>query len=251
MKIPYGSDPNQFGQLRIPESKGPHPVVVFIHGGFWRDRFDLTHADAQCEALTRCGFATWNLEYRRIGQPGGGWPGTAEDVLAGLTHLARLFDPFHLDPTRVVVAGHSAGGHLALWVAAKSAVKIRGVVALAAVSDVRNAWDLQLSLGVTGEFIGGPPSEFEEQYSAASPIELLPIVPQQVLIHGTADTVVPFAMSQRFAERSPNAHLVALDGAGHSEVMDPSTIEWEAVRANIASLAGGFGGASPGSPCFK
>jgi acetyl esterase/lipase len=237
MRISYGPGPNHFGELRIPGvTSKHHPVVVFIHGGFWRSRFDLTHADAHCEALTRSGLATWNLEYRRIGQPGGGWPGTAEDVLAGVQHLAAMFKTYNLDPTRVAVAGHSAGGHLALWVAAKNALEIRGVVALAAVSDMRNAWELQLSAGVAGEFMGGPPSELSEQYSAASPIELLPMGTPQVLIHGTADTVVPFSMSQRFAEKSANARLVPLDGAGHSEVIDPRTPEWETVRRNIALL---------------
>ena len=136
MKIAYGADPNQFGELRVPGGEGPHPLVVFIHGGFWRSRFDLTNADAHCEALTGNGMATWNLEYRRIGQPGGGCPGTAADVLAGLKHVRRLFAPYRLDAGRVVVAGHSAGGHLALWAAAQNAhdaLEIRGVVSLAGV----------------------------------------------------------------------------------------------------------------------
>jgi acetyl esterase/lipase len=235
MKIPYGKDPNQFGELRLPEGPGPHPVCAFIHGGFWRARFDLTHADAHCEALTKSGIATWNIEYRRIGQPGGGWPGTAEDALAGFMHLAELFAPYGLDPTRVVLAGHSAGGHLALWVAAQNALPIQRVVSLCGVSDLKDAWDLQLSNGVAGEFIGGSPDDFPEEYSAASPIELLPIEAPQVLIHGTEDAVVPFAMSEAFASRSANARLIPLPGAGHSEVVDPSTPEWLTVWEQLSS----------------
>jgi acetyl esterase/lipase len=233
MKIAYGEDPNQFGELRIPQGPGPHTVVAFIHGGFWRSRFDLTHANAHCEALTRMGLATWNIEYRRIGQAGGGWPGTAQDVLAGVKHLTKLFEPYNLDPSGVVVAGHSAGGHLALWVAAQDAIEMVRVVSLAGVADVRSAWELQLSSGVAGEFIGGSPDDFPEQYSAASPIELLPIRAPQILIHGTEDAVVPFSMSEAFARKSRNARLVPLPGAGHSEVIDPTTPEWQVVLRHL------------------
>jgi acetyl esterase/lipase len=234
MKIPYGDDPNQFGELRIPAGAGPHPVIAFIHGGFWRSRFDLTHANAHCEALTKSGLATWNIEYRRIGQPGGGWPGTALDALAGVKHLATLFRTYELDPKRVVVAGHSAGGHLALWAAAQDPFEIQRVVSLAGVSDVRGAWDLHLSSGVAGEFIGGSPEKFPAEYFAASPIELLPIRARQVLIHGTEDTVVPFAMSESFVRKSANARLIPLPGAGHSEVIEPATPEWQIVRRALA-----------------
>ena len=229
MKIAYGKDPNQFGELRVPEGPGPHPVVAFIHGGVWRSRFDLTHANAHCEALTRRGLATWNIEYRRIGQAGGGWPGTAEDALAAVKHLAELFEPYNLNSRRVIVAGHSAGGHLALWVAAHNPIEMVKVVSLAGVSDVRSAWDLQLSSGVAGEFIGGPPEDYPEQYSAASPIELLPIKAPQIMIHGTEDIVVPFAMSEAFVGKSSNAVLVTLPNSGHSEVIDPTTPEWQVV----------------------
>jgi acetyl esterase/lipase len=239
MKISYGADPNQFGELRLPGGAGPFPLVVFIHGGFWRSRFDLTNADAHCEALTGSGIATWNLEYRRIGQTGGGWPGTAEDVRAGLKHVRNLFERYRLDATRVVVAGHSAGGHLALWAAAQDAIEMRGAVSLAGVADLRYAWELQLSSGVAGEFMGGSPEEFPGEYSAASPIELLPMRVDQVLIHGTADTVVPFSMSRRFADKSANARIVALEGAGHSEVIDPRTAEWKVVRGEIGRLLEG------------
>jgi len=234
MKIPYGEDPNQFGELRIPQGPGPHPVVAFIHGGFWRARFDLTNADPACEALTQSGLAAWNIEYRRIGQPGGGWPGTAEDALAAVKHLAMLFEPYKLDANRVVLAGHSAGGHLALWVAAQNPISLRRVVSLAGVSDVRKAWDLQLSSGVAGEFIGGPPEDFPAEYQAASPKELLPIETPQILIHGTEDKIVPYEMSEAFVTRSKNATLIALPGAGHHEVITPSAPEWETVRRAIA-----------------
>src|SRR5712675_1877943 len=114
-RLPYGSDPNQFGDLRVPKSGGPFPIVMNIHGGFWRSKYDLAHAGHLCAALTAKGLATWNIEYRRVGNPGGGWPGTFEDVRSAYrTLLAHKNDSLaRLDLKKLCVAGHSAGGHLA------------------------------------------------------------------------------------------------------------------------------------------
>ena len=116
-RIGYGPDPNQFGDLWLPDSSSKHPVVVFIHGGYWRARYSLDHADFLCQALAETGFAVWNIEYRRVGQQGGGWPGTFQDVVQGVQHVRSLSTTFSLDVQRVVLMGHSAGGHLALWAA--------------------------------------------------------------------------------------------------------------------------------------
>jgi acetyl esterase/lipase len=223
------------GELTLPEGAGtgPYPVVVFIHGGFWRAAFDLMHARPICGALAKLGFAVWSLEYRRLGMPGGGWPGTLDDVRKAALHLRVMARDYPLDLGRVVAAGHSAGGQLALWLAAQDAIKLRGVVSLAGVADLRRGWELGLSRGVVGEFLGGSPEEVPERYTAASPIELLPMrVPQRV-VHGTADVVVPFEIGERFAKASANAELVRLEGTGHSEVIDPGAKEWDVVRDSI------------------
>ena len=108
-KITYGPDPEfHFGYLRVPRSKGPHPVAIVIHGGFWRAAFDLEHSGHLCAALTKAGIATWSLEYRRIGNPGGGFPGTCEDILLGASFLPSIAEQHNLNPTRAVVIGHSA-----------------------------------------------------------------------------------------------------------------------------------------------
>ena len=236
-RIAYGSDPNQFGELRVPARKGPHPVILFIHGGFWQAAYGLTYAGHLCAALTQAGFATWSLEYRRIGQQGGGWPGTQDDVRRGAEHLSKLHERYDLDRRRVMAAGHSAGGQLALWLAAQAAVRsvvdLRGVVGLAAVSDLRRAWSLKLGGGAAAEYLGGTPREVPARYSSSSPIELLPIgVPQRVL-HGTADDVVPFEMSGSFARASKNARLVAMEGTGHFDLIDPRSSAWPVVRKNL------------------
>ena len=126
-RLQYGEDPFQFGDLRLPSGPGPHPVVVFIHGGYYRARYDLTHAGFLCVAFALAGFASWSLEYRRLGNPGGGWPGTFQDVLRGLDHVGTIAEQYSLDPDRTVVVGHSAGGHLALWAAAASTLPDRSI----------------------------------------------------------------------------------------------------------------------------
>lgn len=113
-RIRYGSDPLHFADLRLPARPEPYPVVVLIHGGFWRNRYSLDHIGHMAQALTDAGVATWTPEYRRIGDSGGGYPGTFLDIVAALNHLQAIATDYNLDLDRVVVAGHSAGGHLAL-----------------------------------------------------------------------------------------------------------------------------------------
>jgi acetyl esterase/lipase len=232
-RIPYGKDPQQFGDLRLPSGAGPHPVVIFIHGGFWRNAYSLDHAGHACAALARAGAASWSLEYRRIGDPGGGWPGTMDDILHGAEHIKKLAVRYRLDLDRLVASGHSAGGQLALWLAAQIALNLRGVIPLAAVSDLRRAWALQLSNGVVRQLLGGTPDQVPQRYATTSPIELLPISVAQRLIHGSADDTVPFDMSERFCKKSLNSKLIPLKGAGHFELIDPRSREWATVQKNI------------------
>jgi acetyl esterase/lipase len=251
-RISYGQDPNQVGDLRLPAGAGPHLTVLVIHGGYWRARYDLEHIGHLCAALTREGLATWSLEYRRLGQPGGGWPGTFQDVAAGADHLRTLAAAHQLDLGRVVAVGHSAGGHLALWLAARGKIpsgdplaspdplRLRGAVSLAGVLDLRRAWELRLSGGVVGELLGGPPERFPERYATASPYELLPLGVPQVLLHGTEDHAVPYEISRRYHERAAElgdpASLVTLPGARHFEVIDPRSPEWPRVVQAVKSL---------------
>ncbi len=251
-RIPYGPDPSQFGDLRLPAGAGPHPVVVVIHGGFWRARYDLEHAGHVCAALTAMGTATWSIEYRRLGNPGGGWPGTFHDVAAATDLLRELAPPHNLDLNRVVAVGHSAGGHLALWLAGRhrippgdplhdpSPLPVRAAVSLAGVADLRRAWELRLSRGVVQEFMGGPPDRCPERYAIASPIELLPLGVPQTLIHGTRDENVPLEISERYYTEATllgdEAKLVALPGAGHFELIDPQSQEWGVVAKEVLEL---------------
>jgi acetyl esterase/lipase len=251
-RLAYGEGPAQFGDLRLPGGGGPHPVVVALHGGYWRARYDLEYMGHACAALAADGLATWNVEYRRIGNRGGGWPGTFADVARAIDYLRELAPAHGLDLGCVVALGHSAGGHLALWAAGRRRIPagspvwseeplpLRGVVALAAVSDLRRAWELRLSGGAVKQLMGGTPEQIRERYAAASPAELLPLGVRQVLIHGTEDDSVPYAISrdhQAAAEAAgDDATLVTLPGAGHFETVDPRSREWPAVRDAVTAL---------------
>ncbi len=246
LRLPYGADLLQFGELRLPKGPGPHPVALVIHGGFWRAAYDLTHIGHLAAALTAAGLATWSIEYRRIGHPGGGWPGTFLDVAAAADHLRVLAPAHHLDLGRVTAIGHSAGGHLALWLGARARIPagallytpnplpLRRVVGLAAVSDLRMGWELALSNGVVAEFLGGSPDAVPARYAVASPAALLPLGVPQVLIHGTEDEIVPLALSTVYHDTAVALHdpvtLIPLPGLDHFAVIDPESVAWPVVR---------------------
>ncbi len=237
----YGDDPNQFVDVRVPAGKGPHPVVFFIHGGYWRAKYDLAYAGHLCHALKTVGIATWNVEYRRVGNSGGGWPGTFEDIRRAFRALQehRREGAAKLDLNRLCVAGHSAGGQLALCLAAFEKSVTR-VFSLAGVLDLRRGWELHLSNDAVAQFLGGSPSEVPDHYREASPAEQA--IPQaiQKLIHGTADDSVPHEISQGYAERKKKAaekvELITLPKIGHFEIVDPESDVWGKVQEIFVSL---------------
>ncbi|HEV7639416.1 MAG TPA: prolyl oligopeptidase family serine peptidase, partial [Gaiellaceae bacterium] len=213
--------------LRLPAGAGPHPVALVLHGGFWRAPFTRRNTSAVSAALTRAGWASANVEYRRLGP--GGYAATLADVAAARTHLDTL--DASLDLRRTMAIGHSAGGHLALWLAATG--RVSSVVALAGVCDLEDAARAGLGQHAVQEFLGGEPSEAPKAYAAADPARRLPLGVPQLLVHGTADDRVPFAHAERYAERARAAgddcSLLALDGVDHFDVIDPRTEAWRAI----------------------
>jgi acetyl esterase/lipase len=195
-----------------------------------------------CAALAGVGIATWNIEYRQIGNPGGGWPGTFEDVANAAAYVESVADEFNLDVNRVIAIGHSAGGHLAFWLASRKKL-LRGVIGLAGVLDLRRAWELHLSNTVVADLLGGAPNDVPDRYQFASPIERLPLGIPQKLFHGTSDTSVPYEISERYVQaaqsRGDNAELIRLENAGHFELVDPRTKEFSLVRDAALSLVAG------------
>lgn len=228
-RIAYGSDPLQFGDLRLPAGKGPFPLVIVIHGGCWMAEYDLEHIGRLSAALTAAGAATWTIEYRRVGNPGGGFPGTFDDVAAAAAYTATLAKQYPLDLLHTVAVGHSAGGHLALWLAAKT--KLRGVVSLAGVTDLRAAADGHVCGDAVPQLMKSTP------FHDYSPIEMLPLKTPQRLIHGAVDKLVPPAMSQNYEAAAKKAGdkvtITMIPGAGHFELIIPQGPAWEAVKQAV------------------
>lgn len=248
-RIVYGTGQQQFGELRCPSGGGRSPVVIVIHGGFWQSQDDLGLMLPVCEALAREGVATWNVEYRRVGDPGGGWPGTFLDVGAAADHLRTIAPQHGLDLASTVTLGHSSGGQLALWLAGRrwihdgelrttKPLKVRGAVALAGIVDLRRAYDL--GMAPVGQLMGGSPHDVPARYDVGDPAALIPLGVPQVLVHGSADTVVPGSLSAGYEReaksRGDEARLVELPGAGHFELIDPSTGAWATARDSVRSL---------------
>lgn len=248
-RVAYGAAPSQFGDLRLPAGAGPHPVVIIVHGGFWRAKYSLDHIGHLAAALTREAVATWTIEYRRVGESGGGWPGTFLDVAAAADHVRTLARDFPLDPGRVVALGHSAGGHLALWLAARrriprtsvlhheQTVRLTGAISLAGAAHLRAVSSLHLSSDAVHDLMGGAPDVVPERYAAGSPGELLPCGIRQVLIHGEADADVPVRLSLDYArlasESGDVVDVISLPNTDHFALIDPDSAAWPAVAGAV------------------
>jgi len=253
--VQYGREPDQFAEARFPSGEGPFPLLLVIHGGFWSAANDLRHISRFCAALTSRGIVTCSLEYRRVGQKGGGWPGTFIDVASGSEYLRQLLSrDRRVDMRRAAVIGHSSGGHLALWLGARHRLPrdsvLRGgqspwltaVISLAGIADLGEAWRSRLGSGAVDRLMGGGPDRYPDRYSEASPIELLPTALRQVLIHGRGDDSVPIVQSERFVQRAravgDKATLLPLDGIGHMELIDPESGAWDAVAKSALEVLG-------------
>jgi acetyl esterase/lipase len=224
----YGAHPSQHAELFRPEGRREEGVAVVIHGGFWRDRFDRHLMDGLCLDLAARGWAAWNLEYRRMGDDGGGWPHTFDDLRSGIAALGDVDD---LPLTRVVTIGHSAGGHLALW-AARECDSPTGAVSLAGVTDLIDSHRRGLSSDATGSFLGGSPAEVPDRYALASPMARLPIGVPVLLIHGDADEHVPVDLSISFARAATAAGddvELFVGQFDYFDVIDPNGGSWPRV----------------------
>jgi acetyl esterase/lipase len=253
IRLNYGDEPFQFGDLYVPADEKRHPVVILIHGGFWRAAYDLSLMTKLAQDLAARGIAAWNIEYRRVGNSGGGWPGTLLDVASATDYLTSIADTYGLNLQRVVAVGHSAGGHLAFWLGVRgkmaqdgeltrsdAPLALSGVVGLAGAVDLEQVWQLGLGNDAVVELLAGSPDEVPERYKAASPCEHLPLGIEQVLIHGTEDDRVPLIVSQEYADRArqlgDTVKLIKLVGGNHFVVIDPISKAWDRTVGEITRL---------------
>lgn len=238
-RIAYGPLPQQFGELRVPPGHGPFPVVVLVHGGCWQSAFGYDYVTPLAAWLTTRGLATWTIEYRRIGDVGGGWPGTLTDVATATDALRAMARTHSLDTGRVFAAGHSAGGQLALWLASRPGLRrdsplyrpaplpIRGVLGLAAITDLATyrVGPPDSCHASVDALLGGEPDAQPRRYRDASPAQRLPLGVPQVFVHGALDPIVPadsvrdYVASARHA--GDRARLILLPTAGHFETSVP------------------------------
>jgi acetyl esterase/lipase len=233
---PYGSGPLQRGEWWIPDGTSPLPTVVLVHGGYWRPIYDRSLEDAVAADLCDRGYLVWNIDYAAADAP---WPATLTDVAAAYDHLVTSA---RVDPERIAVVGHSAGGHLALWLASRRPAA--GVprpalaVAQAPVADLVTAAREALGSGAVLALVGGTPDEVPDRYAVADPAALLPTGVPTVLIHGTADDTVPLGQSERYVAAATAAgdtsRLLTYAG-GHYEHLDPASTAIEMLRNALAS----------------
>jgi acetyl esterase/lipase len=251
LTLRYGDLPDQVADVRLPSGDGPRPLLVIVHGGFWKAEFDRAHAGPQSVGLADAGYVVATVDYRRVGQPGGGWPGTFDDVAAltdAVPTLVAAALPDRVDTTRTVLVGHSAGGHLAAWAAArhrfpKESLWHRAfpldvsVVSLAGVLDLELSERLGLGGHAASRLLGGSPRRQRDRYALANPATMLPTRGRLVAVHGTRDDTVPVEMSRRYVDRAravgDQAELAEIDGCGHLDLIDPLSAAWTAVLAAI------------------
>ena len=256
LTLSYGPHPEHVVDVRLPASPGAAPLVVVVHGGFWKAEYDRAHAGPQSTGLAAAGYVVATVEYRRVGRTGSGWPATFDDVaLMADTVVGVVADavPGRVDPLRICFVGHSAGGQLVAWLAARHRLPESSpwrttypvpasVVPLAGVVDLAVADRLGLGGNAARSLLGGPPRRQPGRWAAADPARLLPTGVRTVLVHGTADPVVPVEVGRSFSAAARGACdavvLHELPGVGHYALIDPLAPAWPHVLAAVAEALG-------------
>jgi acetyl esterase/lipase len=245
--VHYGPAPSQVAELFLPKDKGPHPVVVLLHGGCFLEALEgFAQTSALAADLAGRGYAVWNVEYRKLGEAGAGYPGTFQDVAAAVDRLRAEAPKHNLDLRRVVAVGHSAGGHLALWAASRGRLPatsplhgadplpIGAVVSLAGIGDLKGqgkAFGLPCGEDTLDRLLDT--AARKSPYADTSPAELLPTGTKVVMVHGVYDSVMPPYTGRAYAlqvrKAGDRAEVVIIPDAGHFDVVIPTTPAWQEI----------------------
>lgn len=249
--LPYGGDaPQQVGELRLPAGPGPHPLAILIHGGCWGAAYDLKYMRPLAASLNTLGFATWLIEFRRVGgDDGGGWPTTFTDVGLAADYVRVLADYYPVDRRRVIAVGHASGAQLALWLAARARMPedsplhvddplpIHGVVGLSAITDLEKyrVGPRNSCHSMVDELVGGEPYQVPKRYAQLSPSALLPLRVAQWFVHGAHDDIVPPETLALYADRARRAGdsvtLYTDAEGGHFDTVAPQGVSWNRLVA--------------------
>ncbi len=253
--IAYGPDTMQKVDVWLPRGPGPHPVVLMVHGGCWQTSIaDRSIMDWIAADLRRDGIAVWNIDYRGVDRSGGGYPGTFTDAAKAADQLAVNAAKYNFDTSRIVAVGHSAGGHLALWLAAghklpatsplhtADPLRIAHVISLGGLPDLEATAaspDNGCGTEVVSRLVG---TDRPDAYADTSVPRLLPLNTPQTLVNGHEDRIIPYRMATDYTARATKAgdtaQLVTVPNTGHVELVTPGTAAWiETKRTIRAALA--------------
>lgn len=247
--VHYGSAPAQVAELFLPKTKGPHPVVVLLHGGCFLAQYQgFPQTSGLAADLAGRGYAVWNVEYRKLGEAGAGYPGTFQDVGSALDALRAEAPKHDLDLKRVIAIGHSAGGHLALWAAARGRIpaasplhasnplKIAAVISLAGIGDLKGqakTWAIPCGEDTLDRLLDT--AHRPQPFGDTSPAELLPSGAKVVMIHGVFDAVMPPFTGREYAAKvrkaGDKAEVVTIPDAAHFDLVIPTTAAWAQIAA--------------------
>ena len=255
-RLSYGVEPYQFGLLRLPEGSGPHPLIIAIHGGCYLSAYDIGHFAPFEQALADEGYAVWSLEYRRVGNEGGGWPNSFLDVAKGIDFARELVgrERLNLDADRVYTAGHSAGANYAIWAAARAGMDpgsdlyvadplpITGVLGLAPAATLSELQSTGVCGGVIDSLLGGAAEDFPDRYDMVSPMRLMPDgVPQRLVIGALDEGWAPAGRAYyeaAISDGDSEVTKVEAPESGHFEMIAPGSTTWPIVLEELRELTG-------------